>query len=113
MRFLEWATSREMALKGMLANITMARTSVWSDPQVLRVMNPGLIETRTHASQNGYPYDRPFITSVVQARDLIGELITESISTRGTSTRLQQLATQKVNEVNDLLRRDGEYGVSR
>jgi len=66
-----------------------------------------------HASKNGYPLDRPFITSVVQARDLIGELITESINTRGTSARLETLARQKVAEVNDLLRADGEYGTAR
>jgi len=66
-----------------------------------------------HASQNGFPLDRPFITSVVRARDFIGEMITESINTRGASPRLQALATQKVADVNELLRADGEYGTAR
>jgi multiple sugar transport system substrate-binding protein len=110
MRFITWATSKELALKGMAANITMARNSVWDDPSVRALMNPGLIETRVHASRNGYPYDRPFMSSVGKARDLIGEVIIESINTRGASTRLQALATEKNNEVNDLLRADGEYG---
>jgi multiple sugar transport system substrate-binding protein len=112
MKFVEWASSKEMARRGMEANITMARTSMWNDPAITARVNPGLVETMVHASQNGYPLDRPFITSVVQARDLIGEIITESINTRGTSPRLQALATQKVNEVNDLLRADGEYGTT-
>ena len=113
MKFVEWACSKELALKGMFANITMARTSVWNDPQVLAAVNPGLIETREHASRSGYPLDRPFITSVVEARDYIGELITESINTRGASTRLETMAREKVAQVNDLLRADGEYGTAR
>ena len=110
MGFLNWATSRDMALKGMQANITMARPSVWSDPSIAAVVNPGLVESMLHASRQGYPYDRPFMSSVGRARDLIGEVIIETINTRGTSSRLQALATQKVGEVNDLLRADGEYG---
>jgi multiple sugar transport system substrate-binding protein len=111
MKFLTWATSKELALKGMAANITMARNSVWDDPQVKAAMNPGLIETRVHASQNGYPYDRPFMSSVGKARDLIGEVIIESINTRGASNRLQSMATERAAGVNDLLKADGEYGV--
>jgi multiple sugar transport system substrate-binding protein len=113
MKFVNWACSKEMAIKGMLANITMARNSMWSDPSITSRVNPGLVDTMVHASKNGYPLDRPFITSVVQARDLIGELITESINTRGASTRLEALAWQKVTEVNDLLKADGEYGTAR
>jgi len=110
MQFLNWATSREMAMKGMQANITMARGSVWNDPAVRGLMNPGLIETMQHASRNGYPYDRPFMSSVGQARDLIGEVIIESINTAGASPRLQAMATDRVASVNNLLRADGEYG---
>ena len=113
MRFLTWATSRDMALKGMAADITMARTSLWSDPQVTSALNPGLVDTMIHASQNGYPYDRPFMASVGKARDLIGEVIIETINTRGASPRLQALATEKNNEVNNLLKADGEYGITR
>ncbi|MCL2442602.1 MAG: sugar ABC transporter substrate-binding protein [Treponema sp.] len=113
MKFLSWASSREMAKRGMLANITMARTSMWNDPSITSQVNPGLVETMIHASQNGYPYDRPFMTSVVKARELIGEVISESINTRGTSPRLQSLATRKAAEVDELLKDDGEYGITR
>jgi len=112
-KFLNWATSKEMAKRGMLANITMARTSVWNDTSITSQVNPGLVDTMIHASKNGYPYDRPFITSVVRARELIGEVISESINTRGTSPRLQSLATQKAAEVDELLKADGEYGTVR
>jgi multiple sugar transport system substrate-binding protein len=110
MKFLAWATSKELAAKGMAANITMARNSVWNDPAVKASTNPGLIETREHASKNGYPYDRPFMSSVGKARDLIGEVIIESINTKGTSNRLQAMAAERAVGVNDLLKADGEYG---
>jgi len=111
MEFLKWATSKEMALTAMKSNIPMARNSVWDDPSVKAMMDPGLVETRAHASKNGYPYDRPFMSSVGEARNLIGEIIIESINTKGASTRIPTLAAEKTKAVNDLLRADGEYGV--
>lgn len=109
--FLNWANSKELAIKGMLSNITMARNSAWLDPGVQSLMNPGLIATQAHAAQNGFPFDRPFMSSVGKARDLIGEVIIESINTKGTSPQLQSMADEKVNAVNQLLKDDGEYGL--
>ncbi|MGE4467628.1 ABC transporter substrate-binding protein [Sphaerochaeta sp.] len=110
-KFLDWATSKELAKEGMLSNITMARDSAWADAEVRAVMNPGLVETQAHAAKNGYPYDRPFMSSVGQARDLIGEVIIESINTKGTSSKLEALAKEKADAVNELLKADGEYGL--
>ncbi len=110
-QFLDWATSKELAKQGMLSNITMARDSAWADAEVRKIMNPGLVETQAHAAKNGYPYDRPFMSSVGQARDLIGEVIIESINTKGTSTKLASLAQEKVKAVDELLKTDGEYGL--
>ena len=111
MKFLTWATSKELAAKGMLANITMARSSVWEDPAVLAKINPGLVETRAFAAVNGYPSDRPYMSAVGEARDLIGELIIESINTKGTSTKLESMAKDKVDKVNEILQDTGEFGV--
>lgn len=109
-KFLAWATSKELAKIGIMSNITMARNSSWSDPEVLAIMNPGLVESQKTASANGYPYDRPYMSSVGAARDLIGEVIIESINTKGTSSKLKALADEKVKAVNDLLVKDGEFG---
>lgn len=109
-QFLEWATGKELAARGMLANITMARSSVWADKAVVSKINPGLVETRAFAAKNGYPLDRPYMSAVGEARDLIGELIIESIDTRGTSPRLEKLAAQNVAKVNELLQDTGEFG---
>ncbi|WP_153111388.1 ABC transporter substrate-binding protein [Propionivibrio limicola] len=110
MRFLEWATSKELAAKGMLANITMARSSVWEDPAILAKVNPGLVETRAYAAKFGNPLDRPYMSAVGEARDLIGELIIESINTRGASANLEKMAKEKVAKVNEILEDTGEYG---
>jgi multiple sugar transport system substrate-binding protein len=108
--FLDWATSKEMAIKAMLSNIPMSRNSAWQNAEVKAKMNPGLIESQAHAAKNGYALDRPFMTSVVKARDLIGEVIIESINTKGASPRLAALAAEKAKAVNELLKEDGEYG---
>jgi multiple sugar transport system substrate-binding protein len=110
MKFLNWASSKEMAVKGMMDNITMARSSVWDDQVVRSKMNPGLIQTRVFAAKNGTPVDRPYMSAVGEARDLIGEVIIESINTKGTSAKLEQLAAEKVKRVNELLQDSGEYG---
>jgi multiple sugar transport system substrate-binding protein len=110
MKFIDWATSKELATKGMLANITMARSSVWEDKTVLAKINPGLVETRAFAARNGYPLDRPYMSAVGEARDLIGELIIESINTKGTSPNLEKMAKDRVAKVNELLQDTGELG---
>ena len=113
MNFLNWATSREIAAIAMKESIPMGRASVWSDPLITAHLNPEIVETMIHATQNGYPYAMPVMTSIVRARELIGDVISESVNTSGTSPRLQSLATQRASDVNDLLREDGEYGSAR
>ena len=110
LRFVEWATSKELATKGMLANITMARSSVWEDKAVVAKIHPGLVATRAYAAKYGYPLDRPYMSAVGEARDLIGEVIIESINTKGESPNLDKLAKEKATKVNDILKETGEYG---
>jgi multiple sugar transport system substrate-binding protein len=109
-KFLNWASSKEMAVKAMMGNITMARSSVWDDQVVRSKINPGLISTRAFAAKNGTPFDRPYMSAVGEARDLIGELIIESINSKGTSANLDKMAKEKAERVNELLKDTGEYG---
>jgi multiple sugar transport system substrate-binding protein len=110
-QFLAWATSKEMAKRALVSNITMARNSPWADKDVLAQVNPGLVTTREFAAKNGFPYDRPYMSAVGEARDRIGEVIVESINTKGTSPTLQKNADAMVAKVNELLEDTGEYGV--
>lgn len=112
-KFLNWATSKELAKEAMKASITMARNSAWADKEVRAVISSGLVDTQAFVAKNGYPYDRPFMASVGEARDLIGEVIIESIMTNGESSNLSALANEKAKQVNELLKADGEYGVKR
>jgi multiple sugar transport system substrate-binding protein len=109
-KFLDWATSKELAAKGLLANITMARMSAWENKDVLKQVNPGLVETRAFAAKNGNPFDRPYMSAVGEARDQIGELVIESINTKGESPNLDKMAKDKAAKVNDLLKDTDEYG---
>ena len=77
---------------------------------VLAKVNPGLVETRAFAAKNGYPLDRPYMSAVGEARDLIGELVIESINTKGASPNLERMAKDRVTKVNDLLQDTGEFG---
>lgn len=110
-KFLDWATSKQLASRALAANITMARDSAWADKAVLATVNPDLVSTRAFAAKNGYPLDRPYMSAVGEARDRIGELVIESINTKGTSTKLETLAADMVRKVNELLEDTGEYGV--
>jgi multiple sugar transport system substrate-binding protein len=108
--FLDWATSKDLAVKAMLANITMARSSVWADQAVLAKVDPGLVETRGLAAKSGNPTDRPFMSAVGEARDLIGEIVIESINTKGAAPQLDAMAKERAAKVDALLRDSGEYG---
>jgi multiple sugar transport system substrate-binding protein len=110
LKFLAWATSKDLARRGMLANITMSRTSVWSDPEILARMNKDLVDSRAYAAKNGFPYDRPYMSAVGEARDRIGELIIASINSAGASPTLEQKAKDMAAKVNELLEDTGEYG---
>jgi multiple sugar transport system substrate-binding protein len=110
-KFLDWATSKDLAKRGMLAaSIPMARTSPWDDKVVRSKIDPGMVETRKFAARYGYPFDRPYMTAVGEARDQIGELIIESINAKGESPNLEKMAQEKVARVNGLLKDAGEYG---
>jgi multiple sugar transport system substrate-binding protein len=111
MKFLEWATSKDFAKRAMLvSNIPVARTSAWDDKETRAKVHPGMLATRNFAAKNGFPYDRPYMTAVGEARDQIGEVVIESINTKGTSPNLEKLAEEKVARVNGLLKDAGEYG---
>ena len=64
----------------------------------------------TDLAKNGFPYDRPYMSAVGEARDRIGELVIESINTAGASENLEKMAQEKVKNVNELLEDSGEFG---
>jgi multiple sugar transport system substrate-binding protein len=106
-KFIEWATSPEITKKAQIIGNTMARTSVWEDKDVLAKVRPDLAQSMIICSKNAKPYDRPMMTSVVEARDAIGDVIVKSIETSGGSD-IDALIKDAVKKVNDLLIKAGE-----
>ena len=109
-QFLTWATSKDLAKRAMLANITMARSSAWADAEVLAKVNKGLVDTRAFAAKNGIAFDRPYMSAVGEARDRIGELVIASINSSGAGADLEKIAANMVAKVNELLEDTGEFG---
>ena len=110
MQFLTWATSKDLAKRAMLANITMARSSAWADAEVQAKVNKGLVDTRAFAAKNGIAFDRPYMSAVGEARDRIGELVIASINSAGAGADLEKIAASMVAKVNELLEDTGEFG---
>ncbi len=87
----------------------MARSSVWQDKAVAAKISRELVETRLLRPSTVIT-GRPFIGAVGEVRDLIGELVIESINTKGESPNLERMAKEKAAKANDILKETGEYG---
>ncbi len=76
--FIKWATSKEVVLKTMQAVVPGARQSVWDDPKGTAKFPEDWV-TAVQASSKGRPYDRPLVTEVGQARDILGQAVVTAI----------------------------------
>ncbi len=106
-KFVEWATSKEISIKAQLNGLTMARSSVWDDSLVMSKINPDLAMTAKQTGPIATPYDRPLMTAVSEARDLIGEVMVKSIETGGTGN-IEEMAKTAARKIDILLQRSGE-----
>ncbi len=78
--FIKWATSKQIVLKEQGEGaVPGARTSVWADPAGKAKFPADWIAAQ-QASANGRGYDRPLVTQVNAARDIIGTVITDAIN---------------------------------
>jgi len=107
LEFLKWATSEEVAKTAQLAGLTMARSSVWNDPEITKHLYPGLAECAQVTGPIAVPYDRPLMTAVTEARDAIGEVIVLAIESGGKAD-LASLTKAAAAKVDALLERAGE-----
>ena len=107
--FLKWAASKEVATTSLLKGVTVARQSVWDDPAVVKQLFPGLSDSAKAIAQTARSYDRPLMTAVGEARDAIGNVITQSIDNKGQGD-LKSAADGAVGTVDGLLQKAGELG---
>ena len=77
--FIRWTTSRENSLyiQGEKAQ-QLARTSVWADPEGIKSF-PADWAAAVAGTINAKSYDRPLITAVTEARDIIGGVVVTAI----------------------------------
>jgi multiple sugar transport system substrate-binding protein len=77
--FIKWATSKDIVLKTQgEGTVPGARESVWADPAGSASF-PADWVAAVAASANGRGYDRPLVTAVTEARDIIGGAVVTAI----------------------------------
>lgn len=77
--FIKWATSKDITMKTQgTGKVPGARNSVWGDAQGIANFPKDWVEA-VKASGNGRGYDRPLVTQVSKARDIIGQAVVTSI----------------------------------
>ena len=108
--FIKWATSKEIVIKTQATGaVPGARKSAFDDP-VGKSKFPVDWSTAAAASANGRGYDRPLIVQVQKGRDIIGEVITASIS-GGDIAALDRGGDGLTDDVSALLDLDDERPV--
>jgi multiple sugar transport system substrate-binding protein len=77
--FIKWATSKEIVSRTQSEGaVPGARDSVWADPAGSAAF-PADWVAAVAASSDGRGYDRPLVTAVTQARDIIGTAVNVAI----------------------------------
>ena len=79
-KFIEWATSKAMVLDIQKAGVPGPRDSVWADPTGTSGFPKQLASAITVSSKNGVGHDRPVVSSVAEAREIVGEPIVSAIT---------------------------------
>ncbi len=79
-RFIEWATSKEMALALQQQGNPSARNSVWENPEATAGDPDDLVEASRGSGADGVGHDRPLVTRVAEAREIVGQPIVDGIT---------------------------------
>ena len=98
-KFIRYMTSKEstLVIQGDFAN-QCARKSTFSDPKGTANFPKSWVKAVQDSGDIGVGYDRPLVTAVSEARDTIGEVVSDSIlgkdfkaSAKRAQTRFQEL----------------------
>ena len=97
--FIQWATSKEIALKGLLVGIPAARISAWESPEFKKTDN---LSSWTYSSIESYKvasiYWNPPVVSVAECREVMGDAIVRSIL-GGNVKDACNYAAKRINEI--------------
>ena len=77
---IRWLTSKENMARAQSFGNSMSRLSAWEDPANNQSFTKDFVEVAGKSAVVGVPYDRPIITHVQEARDIIGTVIVAGIN---------------------------------
>lgn len=81
-KFIQWATSEKLTLDIQASGVPSARDSAWDNPAGTAGFPEQLVEVIQVSAKNGVGHDRPLVTQVGKARDIVGAPIVEGIEGR-------------------------------
>jgi len=88
-KFIEWATSQEQALALQQAGNPSARNSVWENAESTKNDPADLVEASKGSAENGVGHDRPLVTRVAEAREIVGQPIVDGITGKDVAESAQ------------------------
>ncbi|MBW2153506.1 MAG: sugar ABC transporter substrate-binding protein [Deltaproteobacteria bacterium] len=99
--FIQWATSKETALRLLKKRVTGGRASSWNDPEIAKLYPQDFIEAFREGAMLASSHWNPPVNSVNKVRDLVGEVIVDAILGKDVknSARKAALQIRKILEV--------------
>jgi multiple sugar transport system substrate-binding protein len=96
-KFIEWATSKAQTLENQKAGVPGPRTSVWGNPDAVSTYPKDLVAAMAEGDKGAVGYDRPRVTKVAEAREIVGQPIVDAITGKdaGASADTANEAFQK------------------
>jgi multiple sugar transport system substrate-binding protein len=97
--FVQWATGKEMALRGQMVGIPAARKSAWQSP-LFRTNDktPEWTEASIASFEVGSPVWNPPVVSVAECRDAMGSAIAAALLGKNVQTACDK-AAKKINAI--------------
>ena len=93
--FMQWATSKEMALRGQMAGVPAARLSAWSSEEFTKSdPSPEWTQASIDSFKVGNPQWNPPVIPISEVRDAVGEAIVAAILGQDTAAACKQAAEE-------------------
>ena len=100
-KFIRYVTSKEgtTVVQGKYGS-TCARKSVFETKEGTAMVPPDLVKALSESASIGIPRDRPMVTAVSEARDIIGEVVIAAIEGKSTDAEAKR-AQEKFQAILD------------
>jgi len=89
--FVQWATNKENELGALLSGVPAGRESAWTDPKFVSTDNtPDWTASSLESFAIGQPQWNPPVLNVSEIRDIIGQVIVDSIDGKDVKVSAEQ-----------------------